>query len=128
MIVVDTNVIAGLFFAGPHATSIERLLEYDREWCAPPLWRSELRNVVVGYVRAGHLAADDGSAVMAEAEALMEDGEVAPDSASVLRLAIGSGCTAYDCEFVAVAHALRSPLFTYDKALLRAFPSVARTP
>ena len=46
----------------------------------------------------------------------------------VLRLAVGSGCSAYDCEFVALAEDLGTRLVTVDRAVLGAFPSRAITP
>jgi predicted nucleic acid-binding protein len=36
-----------------------------------------------------------------------------------------SGCSAYDCEFVALAQSLGIPLVTVDKHVLRQFPGVA---
>lgn len=43
----------------------------------------------------------------------------------VLRLAIASGCTACDCEFVVLARDLAVKLVTLDQAILRAFPEIA---
>ena len=43
----------------------------------------------------------------------------------VLELATRSGCTAYDCEFVAVAQDLGVDLVTADQQMLAAFPSTA---
>jgi predicted nucleic acid-binding protein len=43
----------------------------------------------------------------------------------VLELAHQSGCTAYDCEFIAVAKTLGAKLFTADKQVLKAFPKIA---
>jgi len=36
-----------------------------------------------------------------------------------------SGCSAYDCEFVAAALALQTRLITSDRQLLRTFPTLA---
>jgi predicted nucleic acid-binding protein len=47
---------------------------------------------------------------------------------TVLTLATRSRCSAYDCEFVAVAQDLGVPLVTTDRQVLRAFPSVAVRP
>ena len=60
------------------------------------------------------------------AEALLAPGEADVDSEAVLRLAAQSGCTAYDCEFVALAQKLAVTLITMDRALLRAFPEMAQ--
>jgi predicted nucleic acid-binding protein len=40
----------------------------------------------------------------------------------VLGLVARSTCTAYDCEYVALAQELAVPLVTADKQVLRAFP------
>ncbi|NLH43945.1 MAG: type II toxin-antitoxin system VapC family toxin [Planctomycetes bacterium] len=43
----------------------------------------------------------------------------------VLALAAASACSAYDCEFVALAKDLNLPLVTADKQILTQFPDVA---
>ena len=55
----------------------------------------------------------------------MTEHEYSVVSHRVLQLATDSGCTAYDCEFVALAQDLRVPLVTTDGKILRAFPTVA---
>jgi len=106
MIVVDTNVIAYLYLAGGRSAQAEGVLKKDADWMAPSLWRSELRNVLALYLRKGHLALADAQAIMERAERFMEGGEYQVPSGSVLALAEASGCTAYDCEFVALAQDL----------------------
>lgn len=44
----------------------------------------------------------------------------------MLALAERSGCSAYDCEYVAVARRLDVALVTEDRRLLKAFPETAR--
>lgn len=127
MIVVDSNVIAYLYLPGDFTSAAEALLERDPEWAAPPIWRSELRNILVGYVRRANLSLDQAIAIQREAEALLAPGEADVDSEAVLRLAAQSGCTAYDCEFVALAQKLAVPLVTMDRALLKAFPDAAQS-
>ena len=46
-------------------------------------------------------------------------------SEKILELAAQSKCTAYDCEYVALAQDLGVPLVTTDKQILRAFPKTA---
>ena len=126
MIVVDTNVVAYLLLAGPHTEQAEALLLAQPEWAAPPLWRSEWRNVLCGYLRRGQLDLDTALALMQQAQDLVIRREEPVPSDSVLRLAASSGCSAYDCEFVAAARQLGVPLVTADRALLRAFPDLAQ--
>jgi predicted nucleic acid-binding protein len=53
------------------------------------------------------------------------DNEYDVDSFEVLEFARDSGCTAYDCEFVALAKRLDAKLVTSDAALRKAFPTIA---
>ena len=127
MIVVDTNVIVYLFLTGEHSELSERLLKHDPEWVAPRLWRSEFRNVLTLYLRKKLLGLADSLEILEQAEQLMSDSEFELPSAPVMQLAEKSGCSAYDCEFVALARYFRVPLATNDGALLRAFPDTAKS-
>ena len=125
MIVVDSNVVAYLYLPGEHTAAAEALLESDPEWVAPVLWRSEFRNILAGYLRRKTLSLDQICSLQAEAENLLAGSEFAVDSRAVLELVRDSDCSAYDCEFIALAMKLDTQLFTMDKKLLRAFPNRA---
>jgi predicted nucleic acid-binding protein len=125
VIVVDTNVIAYLYLTTDFTPQAEALLVHEPEWAAPLLWRSELRNVLAQYLRQGSLDFDTAFSIQSEAEALLAERELEVGSFDVLRLAQASGCSAYDCEFVALAQRLSVPLVTTDKKVLAAFPAVA---
>jgi predicted nucleic acid-binding protein len=62
---------------------------------------------------------------MEEAESQMHGKEYSVSSMQVLNLVEKSRCSAYDCEFVALAEDLGIPLVTTDKKMLSAFPSIA---
>lgn len=128
MITIDTNILAYLFLATTETAQAEAILVRDPIWIAPPLWRSELRNVLALYVRRALLPLDQAQQVMADAEQLMQDGEVTAASAHVLALAASSGCSAYACEFVAVAQQMGVRLVTGDRELVKRFPEIAMTP
>jgi len=125
MIVVDTNVIAYLYLSNERSEQVERLLEKDSEWAAPLLWRSELRNVLALYMRKGILIVEEAQAVMEESMRLMDGREYEVVSFQVLDLASKSTCSAYDCEFVALAQELEKPFVTVDKKILQEFPDIA---
>lgn len=126
MIVVDTNVLAYLYLPTQHTDKVEALLQGDPEWTAPPLWRSEFRNILAGYMRRKLLTFDQAASVQAEAESLMAGNEYETDSRRVLELVRDSDCSAYDCEFAALAMALGVKLVTMDAKLLKAFPKHVR--
>ena len=125
MIVVDTNVIGYLYLEGRDGSLAERVWMKDSEWVAPLLWRSELRNVLALYLRKRWLTLRESLEIMAAATGMMEGREYEADSLDVLQLVTKSKCSAYDCEFVALAQELRVPLVTADKQILRDFPSLA---
>ncbi|NIM41670.1 MAG: PIN domain-containing protein [Hydrogenophaga sp.] len=126
MIVVDTNIIAYLYLPGPYTPAAEALFLSDPDWAAPLLWRSELRNILSTYVRKALLSLEDAYRIQREAEALMAEREYDVDSLDVLKLAKDSGCTAYDCEFVALAYRLGATLVTQDAKLRQAFVNHTR--
>lgn len=125
MIVVDSNVIAYLYLPCEFTADAEALLERDAEWAAPVLWRSEFRNILAGYMRRKTLTLEQASNVQAEAEALLHGAEFEVESKAVLDLVNKCDCSAYDCEFIALAERLDTKLVTMDKKLLRAFPKRA---
>jgi predicted nucleic acid-binding protein len=127
MIVVDTNTIAYLYLPTAETPRVEKLLELDAAWAAPQLWRSEFRNIMALYVRKDIVDFETACQIQRQAETLMAGGEYEIDSLSVLATAQKSGCSAYDCEFVALAQSLRKTLVTSDKKLLKAFPDIAVT-
>ena len=125
MIVVATNVIAYLLIPGTHTAAARDAFARDATWAAPPLWRSELRNVLALYLRQGQLSLAEAIDVQQTAEDLMAGQEYGVESRPVLELAAQSGRSAYDCEFVALARALGVALVTSDARLLASFPAVA---
>ncbi len=127
MIVVDTNIISYLYISGDHSRQSEDLLSCDSNWVAPVLWRSEFRNVLARYLRKNLLNMDEILLIIQQAEKLLSDHEYEISSAHIMQLVKNSRCSAYDCEFVALAQYLGVPLVTTDKKILREFPQIAQT-
>lgn len=125
MIVVDSNILAYLYLPCEFTDAAEALLEREPEWAAPLLWRSEFRNILAGYVRRNVLSFEQVCSLQAEAESLMEGFEFEVHSREVMELVRNSECSAYDCEFVALADRLDAKLVTMDKKILKAFPKRA---
>jgi predicted nucleic acid-binding protein len=125
VIVVDSNVVAYLYLPGDHTEKAEALLQHDADWAAPLLWRSEFRNILAGYMRRKTLPFETARDLQLEAESLLAGSEHEVDSRLVLELVRDSDCSAYDCEFVALAITLGVKLVTMDAKLLKAFPKHA---
>lgn len=125
MIVVDSNVLAYLYLPTSLSAQAEQLLAIDPDWAAPALWRSELRNVLALYLRKNLLTFEQAYDIQTEAEALLAGNEYDVPSLEVLRLVEQSTCSAYDCEFVALAKQLNTKLVTADKKIAKQFPKIA---
>ena len=123
MIVVDTNIIAYLMLPGERHEAAKKAYAQDPEWVVPLLWRSEFRNVLALYVKRDMLELHDAQRIMVQAERLVEGKEYQVPSLHVLQLSERSGCTAYDCEYIALAMDLDTVLLTMDSELLRSFSS-----
>lgn len=127
MIVTDPNTIAYLYLPSDFSKDAEALLLKDEEWMAPLLWRSEHRNILATYVRNGMISIDDAIEIQQQAETLLSGNEYEVNSLEVLQIANGSGCSAYDSEFVCLAKNTGSRLITADKRILKSFPDIAST-
>ena len=125
MIVADTNLVVYLLLEGDRTAAAAAALERDPDWIAPRLWRSEFRNTLALYIRRSLLSLDKSVEIVRDAERLLKGKAFEVGSQQVLALAAASRCSAYDCEFVALAQAMRAPLVTADREILAKFPAVA---
>ena len=125
MIVVDTNVMTHLLMGGEGSADAALLFEQDPEWAAPVILMSELRNVLLGFVRQGALVSDQAKAMSDDAAEILGDRIATVTSAQVFDVALECGLTAYDAEFVVMARTLGVRLVTLDGAILRGAADVA---
>lgn len=121
MIVVDTNIISYFYLPTIYSDNVNLLFQNDSDWYAPKLWRSEFRNVLAQYLKKGLMNIDDAFIFQEEAERLMDGNEFYVTSRHILTLVNESKCSAYDCEFVALAQLLNVKLVTEDKKVLSEF-------
>jgi predicted nucleic acid-binding protein len=128
MIVADANLLAYLVMPGERTAEAEHVLSQDAHWVAPLLWRSELRSVLHKYIQRGDLTVAKAVALLEQAAEVLGGRESEVDSRAVFALASRSGCSTYDCEYVALAEMLDVPLVTSDRAVLKAFPKRAVAP
>ncbi len=126
MIIVDTNIVAYLYLSCEFTSYSERLLLEFSDWAAPFLWRSEFRNILAGYIRRRQITCKQALQIQREAEMLLAGFEFEVNSKEVLNLVNESNCSAYDCEFVALAKEQNTFLFTMDKKIIQSFPDIAK--
>lgn len=124
MIVVDANVITYFVLKGEQTSLAIEVAKKDPYWCAPRLWRSELLNVLAGYIRRDTLTTSAAFSLFEAASVFLKD-DANVDGLLVLKLVTASSCTSYDCEYVATAQSLGVPLVTADKQILKTFPETA---
>jgi predicted nucleic acid-binding protein len=127
VIVVDSNVVAYCWLNSPKTELAQRVRVQDNDWHVPVLWRSELRNILGGYIRRGDLTLKQATVVIERMEAELQDHEHIVESDDVLKVLSGSDLSAYDSEFVALARALGVRLVTEDRGILKACPKDAMT-
>ena len=78
------------------------------------------------YVRANLLELADAVLLYQRAKDLIGTEEYEVETSDVLRLSKQSKCSAYDCEYVALAEFLDLKLVTADAKLSKAFPQRTR--
>jgi len=129
VIVVDADVIAYAWIRGHPARSelADAVRKRDASWAVPPVWISEFRNILVSYMRFREMGLDQARRLTLIAEADLGPNLISLASGDVLSLAAESGCTAYDCEYVAAARSIGVTLVTGDRKLAAAFPGTALT-
>ena len=128
--VVDTNV-AAYFLLGTEAFVDEarHCFEAVADPVAPAHWEAELTNVVWMAIRTGVLPEEEGPVRLGLARRLgIESVATATLCQGALLRAVTAGVPVYDTLFVELAARIGAPLVTFDKALLRAFPDIARRP
>jgi predicted nucleic acid-binding protein len=128
--VVDTNVVAYFVLGTENFVDEARsCLEAVANPVAPAHWEAELTNVLWMAVRAGVLPAAEGHSRLGLARRLgIESVATTTLCQGALLRAVATGVPVYDTLFVELAARAACPLATFDKAVLRAFPDIARRP
>jgi predicted nucleic acid-binding protein len=128
--VVDTNVVA-YFLLGTTAFVEEArtCFETVSTPIAPAHWEAELTNVVWMAIRSGVLSVEEGPVRLGLARRLgVESVATGTLCQGALLRAVTARVPVYDTLFVELAARAECPLATFDKAVLRAFPAIARRP
>jgi predicted nucleic acid-binding protein len=125
MIVADNSLLVYFWLPSAFAELAEAAKDRDKVWASPILWRPEFRNVLAGYLRRKTLTEAEANTAYLNVQNDLGANEYSVPTERILKLVLASDCTAYDCEYVALAQDLGVPLVTADKQVLRAFPKTA---
>lgn len=128
MIVVDTAVVAHLYFPSVRTVAAERLLEVETRWAAPPLWRSEFLHVATTQCRKGFIKWPDVAEVYELAAGFLTTFDVHTEYKKIIDVMKWSDCSACQAEFLALAKQLNTVLVTDDEQILKQFPKLSCTP
>ena len=88
MIVIDTNVMVHLVIGGQDGADSALLLERDDQWAAPEIIMSELRNVLIGFVRRETITPEQAKTMTGYASEVLENRIVGVDSSQVIDVAL----------------------------------------
>ncbi|MEO0795429.1 MAG: type II toxin-antitoxin system VapC family toxin [Verrucomicrobiota bacterium] len=125
MVIVDTGPLAYLLLPGEQTELAQRAYKKDPSWGSAPLWRSEFRNLVIRYIRERRIEQKVADEILKVAEDRMHPRQYNVESDAVIDLALETGLSAYQCEYLALARDLNVPLVTTQPELVKAAPTLA---
>jgi len=128
--VVDTNVVA-YFLLGtePYAEECRAFWRRSRQVWAPASWQAEIVSVLWMAFRTKVISADESARRLRLAAGLgIHSVPIRHIWRGALMRSIDSGISTYDSLFVELACRRHLPLVTFDRQLLRTYPSVAKHP
>lgn len=127
MVVVDTNVLAGVLIEGPFTAAALALRAADADWHSEHFILVEFANVLATQVRAKRVALADALVTLHRAEHSLGLVLHPVDHGDALVMASGYGVSAYDARYLALARALGQRLVTEDAALRRKAPALTQS-
>lgn len=127
MIVVDANIVAYWVIDGDKTPLARRLRSLHPVWAVPSLCRHELANVLSVYFKHGGINADDVPMLWEGFISVIDGHEYEVAFPDAIRLARDHAISAYDAQYVLLAHQLSKPLVTEDKKVCAQCPDRAQS-
>ena len=127
MIVVDANIVAYWVIEGDKTPLARRLRSLHPVWVVPSLCRHELASVLSVYFKHGGMDADDVAMLWESFTSVIEGHEYETAFPEAIMLARDHDISAYDAQYVLLAHQLSKPLITEDKKLCTQCPDKAQS-
>ena len=127
MIVVDSNIIAYLLIEGEKTPLARGLWKKDNNWWMPSLWINEFVNILATNERTGNLNLKSCHEILDSAMSLFVTKSRQMDMPYTLSLAANYQVTAYDAQYIALAHSMDTVLITEDRKFRQVVPERARS-
>lgn len=118
MIIAGTCLIFHLFNETLLTANAQKILDKDRYWILPPLWREEYANVLSKLARKERRAIGDVINHFNYTLDEMKNYEISVDTKRALQISIEYKISVYDAHFVALAIDFNTVLVTEDKEIL----------
>lgn len=118
MIVVDANIIAYWAIDGEYTEPARRLREMEPDWIVPALCRHELANVLTIYVKHGAMEVADAQVVWQGIESIIFEREYDIELSRAIAVAVETGTSAYDAQYLMLARIKAIPFVTQDRQLV----------
>jgi len=125
MIVADTNLVVYLFVESEFTERARQVHSLDSDWVFPPIAQSEAANVLATLTREKWITPETACEALEHIEKRIMAGLRNVSMRAALELAIRKEISAYDAQFIVLAHSLDVHLITEDGRLKNKFPEVA---
>lgn len=125
MIIVDARTIASLLLPDERATLAQSAYSRDPAWASTPLWRTEFRHILIGYLEKKLVSIERAEQIIELAETRMQPRQYQVVSRHVIDIVMESGLSAGQAEYVALARELNLTLVSVDSTIIQAYPDTA---
>jgi predicted nucleic acid-binding protein len=116
--VLDASVVIKWFVPEIYSQEARRLLQADHQYFAPDLLYAETSNAIWKKVRRGELSSGQGRRLVTDLESVaIETVPTRGLASDAYTLAIATGCSVYDCLYLALGVRLDTKMITADERL-----------
>jgi predicted nucleic acid-binding protein len=128
MIVVDTNIVAYAFIEGDFSKQARDFFNGSKDWIVPPIFEHGATNILASYGRFKGFSIKACAEILRDMLRFVGGRRIVPvDHEEVLAFAIRNDIASYDAEFLWLARNRDSICLTEDRALLKKFPTLAKS-
>lgn len=125
MIVVDSCVLAARSLTTALTRKAAAVQRKDPVWIVPGLWRYEFQNILATAIKTGQITPGRALHVWDTVAEAMAQNEAEPPVSLIVQLIAEYRITAYDAQYIALAHTLGILCVTEDRELQKKFPHLA---